>query len=60
MDKSLREYAQEKTDWKKIAISTGVTFVSSFIMALAAMMPLDPEALTTATIVSFLFTAARA
>lgn len=55
---TLVKYSKER-DWKNIALSSAITFASAFVVAVAAM-PIDPENVTRATIVSLLLTGARA
>jgi len=52
------QYSKDE-DWKSIAISSTITFISAFIVAVAAM-PIDPENFTRAAVVSLLLTWARA
>ena len=49
----------KNANWKDLAISSAITFVSAFTVAIAAM-PIDPENFTRATAVSLLLTGARA
>lgn len=59
---ALKEYADNKR-WQSLAISAGVTFVSTFIITIGAVLqssPLDPENLTSATLIALILTGLRA